>query len=305
MDERRLNWRPCSLSGRLTRRDTIRRIVGAGAAGAALVRGQSPPAVLAQDSATPEPIPEASPVASGQVSLEWLGWSHFRLTSVTGKVILLNPWVEGNPDAAVTMDEITAADLVLASQGHPDDIGNAVALAIKTGAMVFEPFELGSWMIEQGVPEDQVRRSGQGGRFRLDGITVRMVNAIHGSSVDDPNRPTVGLSAGYVITFENGWTLYFDGNSAATQDMALWAELYQPQAMIFNLNPNREPLDAALAIELTATNNPNLNTLIPHHHRVEPPQGATSVVEVQAALDARGVAIPILDIERGRVYGFP
>lgn len=277
-------------------------LVAAGAAVAAI--GSGPGRAGAQTGGTPT-SGVASPAAGGEVALEWLGWSHFRLTSPNGTVVLINPWVEGNPDAAIGLDEVARADLILASQGHPDDLGNAVELAIRTGAVVYEPFELGTWMIAQGVPEDQVRRGGQGGRLQLDGITVRMVNAVHGSSVDDPNLPTVGLSAGFVVTFENGWTVYFDGNSAATQDMALWARLYRPHAMLLNLNPGREPFDAAAAVALSAADNPNLTTVIPHHRRLEPPPGATSVAEVQAALDSQGVAVQILDAERGTVYAFP
>ena len=249
---------------------------------------------------------DASPVAGTDVTLEWLGWSHFRLTSPGGTVILLNPWVEGNPDAEITMDQIERADLILASQGHGDDQGNAVQLAIQTGATLFEPFELGTWMVEQGVPEDQVIRSGPGARLELDGITVQMVAAVHGSSVSAPTdtTPSVGISAGFVITFENGWTVYFDGNSAATQDMALWGRLYQPHAMLFNLGQRRSPTDAAAAISLVATDNPNLSTLIPHHHRVESPEGSTTVADVQAELDAMGVAVQITDPTRGEVYRF-
>ncbi len=303
MEMRHRETLPSILRGQLSRRAALR---GLGGAGATTLLGVGRRAVSAQDAATPVgATPDASPTGGNQVSLELLGWSHFRLTSPAGKVILINPWVEGNPAAVVTMDQITQADLILASQGHPDDMGNAVQLAIQTGATLFEPFELGTWMMAQGVPEAQVRRSGQGGRFRLDGITVRMVNAIHSSSVPDPNAPTVGLSAGYIITFENGWTVYFDGNSAATQDMALWGELYQPHAMIFNLNPGREPLDAALAIDLIGTNNPNLTTLIPHHQPPQAPEGATTIQEVEVALAARGIDLPILDIQPGQTYAFP
>ena len=297
--------RPAYVGSRryLSRRSALRGAVGAGSA-AAVSALASPGWVQAQAAGTP-PSQSASPVAGGEVTLEWLGWSHFRLTAPSGAVVLLNPWVEGNPDATIGLDDIERADLILASQGHPDDMGNAVELAIRTGAVLYEPFELGTWMIEQGVPEDQVRRGGQGGRFRLDGITVRMVNAIHGSSVPDPNLPTVGLSAGFVITFENGWTVYFDGNSAATQDMAIWARLYQPHAMLLNLNPGREPLDAATAVALTATDNPNLATVIPHHRPLDAPAGAVTIEEVQAAMDSLGLAIPILDAERGTAYPFP
>ena len=48
-------------------------------------------------------------------------------------------------------------------------------------------------------------------------------------------------AAGFVVTFENGYTVYFTGSSAATQDMALWAEAYKPDAMIFLMAPNSEP----------------------------------------------------------------
>lgn len=240
---------------------------------------------------------------AGEVTVEWLGWSHYRITSPTGKVILLNPWVQGNPDAAVTLDDITRADLILASQGHPDDMGNTVQLAQRTGARVFVPFELGTWLIDQGVPMAQVARSGQGGRLVLDGITVRMVNAIHGNGT--PSAPGYGgLSGGFVITFENGWTVYFDGNSAATQDMALWAELYKPDAIIFNMNPGREPLDIAMSVRLMTTGNPNLKTLFPHHHRVMSPPGATNIAEVQTALRGLGIDIPVTDPTRGQVYRF-
>lgn len=294
---------PTATSSRLSRRRALREVLVVGSAVTAATAGARPGRVSAQDAGTPAAQP-ASPVAGGTVALEWLGWSHFRLTSPNGTVVLLNPWVEGNPDATIGLDDIDRVDLILASQGHPDDMGNAVELAIRTGAIADEPFELGTWMIAQGVPEDQVRRGGQGGRLQLDGITVRMVNTVHGSSVDDPNLPTVGLSAGFVVTFENGWTVYFDGNSAATQDMALWARLYQPHAMLLNLNPGREPLDAAAAVALTATDNPNPATVSPHHRRLDPPAGATTIDEVQAALEAEGIARSILAAERGTVYPF-
>lgn len=290
----------------LSRRTALRGLAGGATAAGLLAMGRAERAV-AQDATPSAANGSASPVAGGKVTLEFLGYSHFRLTSPAGKVVLLNPWVDGNPEAAITMADITRADLILASQGHPDDQGNAVQIAQQTGALLFEPFEFGTWMIANGVPENQVRRSGQGGRLQLDGITVRMVTAVHGASITPPTpTPYGGLSAGYVITFENGWTVYFDGNSAATQDMALWAELYQPHAMIFNLNPSREPLDAAAAIRFTATNNPNLSTLIPHHRVPSQQQpGAATVEEVRAALDGMGVSIPILEPEPARPYEFP
>ena len=68
------------------------------------------------------------------------------------------------------------------------------------------------------------------------------------------------------------------------------------------MNPGREPMDIAMSMLLMTTRNPNLQTLIPHHHRVMPMAGQTTVAEVQAALQNLGVEIPILNPHRGQTY---
>jgi len=234
------------------------------------------------------------------VKLEWITWSFFRFTSPNGKVILTNPFITGNPDAAagIKLEDVGKADLILVTDAHRDEVGDAVAIAKSTGARIVTPaFEFGNLLVGWGVPEAQVMRRNPGGRFARDGITIRVVSAVHGSGARDPSgdyKPIYGgVAAGFVVTFENGYTVYFMGSSAATQDMALWAEAYKPDAMIFLMGPNSEPLDAAMAIRLVAGKSPNLKTLLPHHHRVTPPPGALTVAEMRKALDSLGVNIPI------------
>ncbi|MGH6961213.1 MAG: hypothetical protein ACREE7_12060, partial [Dongiaceae bacterium] len=102
-----------------------------------------------------------------------------------------------------------------------------------------------------------------------------------------------GVAAGFMITFENGYTVYFPGSSAATQDMAMWAEAYKPDAMIFLMHPGGEPQDIGMAVKLVASKSPNLKTLVPHHHRVTAAPGATTVAQVRSTLDSLGIRIPI------------
>src|SRR5438105_2623930 len=56
------------------------------------------------------------------ITVEYLGWSHYRLTSPSGKVIVTNPYITNNPDAAITLDEAIArgADIILVADGHGD-----------------------------------------------------------------------------------------------------------------------------------------------------------------------------------------
>lgn len=249
---------------------------------------------------------EATP-APGAVTLEWLGWSFFRLTSPEGKVILINPFAE-NPDSPAAPEDITTADLIFAPNGHGDEVGSTVDIAQRTGARVFAPAELNTWFIEQGVPEEQiaVRFGNPGDRFSLDGITLRMVNATHGSGLPAPSATTPygGPASGVFITFENGWTVYFAGSTGATSDQAMWAEMYKPDLAILPLNGSREPLDFAMQVKQVATGNPGLATVMPHHQRVEPPEGATTIAEAQAALDALGVDVQITEPVVGEVYTF-
>ena len=60
--------------------------------------------------------PAAQP-ASGTVSVEWFGWSHYRFTSPTGKVILTNPFTS-NPDSPIKPEDIEKADLIVVADGH-------------------------------------------------------------------------------------------------------------------------------------------------------------------------------------------
>jgi len=246
---------------------------------------------------------------SATVKLEWLSWSFFRFTSPNGKVILTNPFMAGNPDAKVSLAEITRADLILVPNGHRDEIGQAADVAKKTGAKIVSPSELGTWFTSKGVPEGQVIRRNPGSRLLWEGITIRIVGSVHGSgsgqAVDSDLSPIYGgVATGFIITFENGWTVYFPASSAATHDMAHWGAMYKPDAMIFMMHPTWEPKDIALAVKLVTTENPNLKTLMPHHHRVTPPAGATTIAEVRAALDAAGIKIPIVNQQLGQVYEF-
>lgn len=103
--------------------------------------------------------------------MEWFGWSMFRFTTVDGTVIWTNPFVT-NPDSPITVSDVTKADLLLIPDGHGDEVGQAVDIARNTGARTWSPFELGTWLMEQGVPQNQVIRGNPGARLRLGGVTL-------------------------------------------------------------------------------------------------------------------------------------
>jgi L-ascorbate metabolism protein UlaG (beta-lactamase superfamily) len=245
----------------------------------------------------------------GSIKIEWFGWSHYRLTSPTGKVILTNPFT-ANPDSPIKADDVTQADLIVVADGHGDEVGSTVQIAQNTGATVLAPGGLNSWLVEQGVPREQVPKPffQPGDRYTgLPGITVRSVESVHGSELSPPTAtvPYGGVAAGYFITFENGFTIYFSGSSAATAEQGLWAQMYQPDLVILHMGADHEPIDFAEQVKLLKTDNPKLKTVLPHHNRVSPPAGQTTVADVQAAMDKMGLGLQVSQPPLGQEVVYP
>jgi len=234
------------------------------------------------------------------VKMEWLSWSHFRFTSPGGKVILTNPFV-ANPDSPIKAADILKADIILIADGHGDEVGSADEIDIKTGAKILAPGELHRTYFEpRKVPDGQLLRLNPGDRQRLDGIVVRGVNSVHGSGT--PDKLYGGPALGFMIHFENGLTVYFSGSTAVTLDMQLWARLYKPDVAIVPLSERREVEDVVEMVRLLRTENANLKTIIPHHHRLKPAPGAPTPAELDGALKAAGLPVRLLNPELSRVY---
>jgi L-ascorbate metabolism protein UlaG (beta-lactamase superfamily) len=107
-----------------------------------------------------------------------------------------------------------------------------------------------------------------------------------------------------MITFENGLTVYFAGSTAITMDQQLWGSLYKPDIAILPLASRRDPMDLAHMVRLLRTENPNLKTVIPHHHRVKTPPGAASPEAFEEALNALKLPVTFLNPELGKSYSF-
>jgi L-ascorbate metabolism protein UlaG (beta-lactamase superfamily) len=251
----------------------------------------------------------AAQPANGTVTVEWLGWSHYRLTSPSGKVVLTNPFTS-NPDSPIKPEDIQKADLIVVADGHGDEVGQTVQIANLTGATVLAPGGVNAWLVEQGIPRAQVPKNffQPGDRYRgIDGITVRSVESVHGSELSPPTQavPYGGVAAGYFITFENGWTVYFSGSSAAMAEQGMWAQMYKPNLAILHMGGDHEPIDFAQQVKLLKTENPNLKSVFPHHNRVAPTAGQTTVADVQAAMDEMGVGIQVTQPPLGQPVTFP
>ena len=249
-------------------------------------------------------IPLATEIVKDSVQIEWLTWSFFRITTPNGKVILTNPRYT-NPDSSIGLDDIPEADIILVPTGHPDEVGNALEIAAKTGATIVASHELiGAWKDEDATFRDpiifddttiQSESVQPGTTVTIDGITIRAVNALHG------NGETGGPAMGFFITMEDGHVIYFSGSTDLTLDMKLWGEMFKPDAALLYMSSGMTPRDVALMAQFLSEKNPNLKTVIPHHHRLEAPEGRTPA-DLRKAMADLGLKTQLIDPQPGVVY---
>jgi len=148
----------------------------------------------------------------------WLGHAAFAL-EVNGHKILIDPFLTDNPTAAVTANDVEA-DFILVSHGHGDHIGDTVAIAQRTGALVISNFEISNWLSQQGV--EKVHAQHIGGGFTHPFGYLKLTIAHHGSGLPDGSYG--GNPAGFLLTTPDGKKIYFSCDTAVFQSMHLIGE---------------------------------------------------------------------------------
>jgi L-ascorbate metabolism protein UlaG (beta-lactamase superfamily) len=132
------------------------------------------------------------------------------------RTLLFDPFISGNPLAAAIKPESLKADYILVSHGHADHLADAAAIAKRTGATVIAPYEVSQWLAKQGVAKTHPVNHGGGCQF--DFGRVKLVNAIHSSSLPDGSYG--GNPGGFVVQSDAG-NFYYSGDTALTRDMEL------------------------------------------------------------------------------------
>jgi L-ascorbate metabolism protein UlaG (beta-lactamase superfamily) len=147
--------------------------------------------------------------------ITWLGHSAFQIE--TGEhTILIDPFLSGNPLAAVSADDLDA-NFILLTHGHGDHVGDTVAIAKRTGATVMGNPEVAGWLGKNGVTN--LVTPNTGGLASFDFGTATYTIAFHSSSMPDGSYG--GSPNGIIIKLNGGRTIYHAGDTALFSDMQL------------------------------------------------------------------------------------
>jgi L-ascorbate metabolism protein UlaG (beta-lactamase superfamily) len=197
----------------------------------------------------------------------YLGHGTFTLKTSKGKIILIDPWVMGNPACPDILKHFEKIDIMLITHAHFDHIADAVELAKKHKPQVVCIFETALWLQSKGV--ENTRDMNKGGSISIDSIKITMVHADHSCGILDDGKVLYGGEAvGYVVRLEDGFTFYHAGDTNVFGDMKIIGELYKPELALLPIGDlyTMSPLEASYAIRLLGC-----KKIIPMHYATFPP----------------------------------
>lgn len=200
---------------------------------------------------------------SGKIELQWLGQSATKITTPTGKVIVIDPFLINNPKTPPEYKKLEAlgkVDLILVTHAHGDHFGDAPALSKMNNAPVYGPSGLNQVMVTLGIlpPELSIRfnKSGTIMPFGPSGVKITSTHAEHSSELLWKNPATGkdeshigGEPQGYIIELENGFKIYHMGDTGLFSDMRMISDYYKPDLVMIPIGGHfvMSPKDAAFA----------------------------------------------------------
>ena len=217
----------------------------------------------------------------------WFGHSCWELRTPGDKIVVFDPWY-ANPTSPKRPDQVERCDLLLVTHGHFDHFGDALMVASRTRPAWPSIHEMSLWLGRNYAHKDAVVGMNKGGTVEAAGLKVTMVRADHSSGdlYGGAESPIYfGEPVGLIVELEDGFRVYYAGDTDVFSDMRLIAERHRPNVAFLPIGGHftMDPVGAAQAVELLGVEH-----VAPMHYGTFPLLAGTPDA-LRAALAERGL----------------
>lgn len=194
------------------------------------------------------------------MKLKYFSHSAFQITAGSGKVILIDPFLDENPTSPAKADDVSA-DFIILTHAHGDHLGDAFRIADRCKSKFICVNELAIYCQSKGYDAHNMHI---GGAYNFEFGKVKFTIAHHGSLT--PDNFYGGEPAGVLVTVD-GKTIYHTGDTGLFYDMKLIGEMNPVDLMLLPIGDNFTMgiTDAVKAVQLTEP-----KMAIPMHYNTFP-----------------------------------
>ena len=217
------------------------------------------------------------------MKLKYFSHSAFQLTTNSGKKILIDPFLSGNPTSPAKAKDVEA-DYIILTHAHGDHIGDSFEIAKRCNSTIICVNELAEYCKSKGFKAHNMHI---GGGHNFDFGRVKFTIAHHGSLTPDGHY--AGEPAGVIIS-SDGKNVYHTGDTGLFYDMKLIGEMNNIDYLLLPIGDNFTMgiTDAVKAVEFVA---PKL--AIPMHYNTFPIITADPI-EFKKAVEDKGFKVRVL-----------
>lgn len=172
------------------------------------------------------------------VKIQFFGYAGYKIITESGQHIVVDPFLNENPVAPYTADELERVDLLLITHNAYDHFGDAPEIIRKHQCpVVCAKDVVHNLTINHGIDPDLIRVSIWGMLMDVEGVTLRSIESHHWSFTVAPDNQLIsGPAMGFIIDAAPDVRIYHPGDTALTYDMKLWGDLYHPTVGLMHVS---------------------------------------------------------------------
>ena len=169
--------------------------------------------------------------------IRYLGVAAFEITNGRGFKIIVDPYLDENPFAALKSDQLDKVGLILVTHAAYDHLGDAAKIARRFKAPVICGADVRALLMKEGIPSDKLIGAIWGLTVEHAGIRIKSVESRHWSStVGSDGTFYSGPPMGFVVYPDPGVRIYHCGDTALFSDLRLIGELCRPNIGLLNVS---------------------------------------------------------------------